>query len=606
MKKVVLFTICFLLYAMNVYTQVAESALECKTESAGGYISIPDHETLDLTGHLTLEMWVKFDVTQANQQSSPYFFNKENWGDNSGFLFFINADESNKICFRVNGTSGYSQRLLWSLTTYFDDLEWHHIAIVHSNSGYTILVVDGIERKSINMINNGTIATNSNDLIIGTDFRGRIDEVRIWNQYYTAEQIRNRMFLKITEPENYSNLKAYFRLDENTGTTVNDATTNNNDGAFVDSPTWIPSLAVLAHKEHCEYHYLTTQQAPNFTENDDVPVDINWGNNPGESIVAALQINQAPTVITNLPTNYASTFWELWLRENQYSWTCNVNFHYDNIGGINNENNLKLYTRSQPGDSWTEVSGYTIVTNDGGSSTTTDGVGYITANGLSSFSQFIIGSDTESLPITLSIFTSQFIENTPTLYWVTQSETDNIGWNVYRNTEEEFSSSQKITNEMIQGNGTTTEPSYYIYNDTSENIIIGQTYWYWLESIDLGGETHYYNQAVNITIPDITQDPTYLEPPVVYGLKSLPNPTKSSVHITFTLNKPALAEISIYNILGELVKTLPMIVTTEDYESKVYWNGKDENENVVKDGIYFFQLNVDGKPYQANKLILLR
>ncbi|MCD4797325.1 MAG: hypothetical protein K8R49_09200, partial [Candidatus Cloacimonetes bacterium] len=36
------------------------------------------------------------------------------------------------------------------------------------------------------------------------------------------------------------------------------------------------------------------------------------------------------------------------------------------------------------------------------------------------------------LPVTLSSFTASFIDDTPTLYWTTQSETNNSGWNVYR------------------------------------------------------------------------------------------------------------------------------------------------------------------------------
>ncbi|MDP8204666.1 MAG: hypothetical protein P9L95_09065, partial [Candidatus Tenebribacter mawsonii] len=36
------------------------------------------------------------------------------------------------------------------------------------------------------------------------------------------------------------------------------------------------------------------------------------------------------------------------------------------------------------------------------------------------------------LPVTLSSFTAQYSSNHPTLYWETESESDNIGWNVYR------------------------------------------------------------------------------------------------------------------------------------------------------------------------------
>ena len=218
----------------------------------------------------------------------------------------------------------------------------------------------------------------------------------------------------------------------------------------------------------------------------------------------------------------------------------------------------------------------------------------------------LIDNPDPTLPVTLSTFTAQYLNNTPTLHWVTQSETDNIGWNVYRNEEEEFSSSQKITNEMIQGNGTTSEPSYYIYNDTSENIIIGQTYYYWLESIDLGGESHCYNQTVNIKIPDITEDPTYLEPPIVYDFKNVPNPVNEATEFQFKLDKESMVSVSIYNIRGELVRILPTVLVEEEYIKGIYWNGKDENGNAVKDGMYLYTLIVNGKLYQTRKLILLR
>ena len=35
-----------------------------------------------------------------------------------------------------------------------------------------------------------------------------------------------------------------------------------------------------------------------------------------------------------------------------------------------------------------------------------------------------------TLPVELSTFTAQFLNGVPTLYWKTESETDNIGWYV--------------------------------------------------------------------------------------------------------------------------------------------------------------------------------
>ena len=227
-------------------------------------------------------------------------------------------------------------------------------------------------------------------------------------------------------------------------------------------------------------------------------------------------------------------------------------------------------------------------------------------NGATDIGAYEYWNDVGSLPVELSSFTAQYLNNTPTLYWTTQSETDNLGWNIYRNTEENFSCSQKITDEMIQGNGTTTEPSYYIYNDTSENLTIEETYYYWLESIDYSGISQVYSRIAQITIPDPSVNPPNIEPPIVYDFKNVPNPVNSSAKFQFTLDKASFVSVSIYNIKGKLVKTLPLVVTTEDVESTVYWNGKDNSGKELSPGVYFYNLVVNGKTAETRKLILMK
>ncbi len=80
----------------------------------------------------------------------------------------------------------------------------------------------------------------------------------------------------------------------------------------------------------------------------------------------------------------------------------------------------------------------------------------------------------------------------------------------------------------------------------------------------------------------------------------------SSTYFCFTLDKSVEATISIYNIKGELVRTLPKVWADADAESTVYWNGKDENGNRLQAGIYLYQLNLDGKVYEVKRLIVIR
>lgn len=210
-----------------------------------------------------------------------------------------------------------------------------------------------------------------------------------------------------------------------------------------------------------------------------------------------------------------------------------------------------------------------------------------------------------TLPVTLSTFTVEFINNTSTLYWETQSETDNMGWNVYRNVVQEFSHSELITHEMIPGNGTLTEPSYYNFADITD-LEIGQTYYYWLESIDYSGISQVYSRVAQITIPDPSINPPNIEPPVVYDFKNIPNPISGSAQFQFTLDKSSMVSVSIYNVLGELVQTLPQVMTQPDETAHIYWNGKNSNEKELTPGVYFYNLIVNGKTAETKKLILMK
>ncbi|MBL7087024.1 MAG: T9SS type A sorting domain-containing protein, partial [Candidatus Cloacimonetes bacterium] len=219
-----------------------------------------------------------------------------------------------------------------------------------------------------------------------------------------------------------------------------------------------------------------------------------------------------------------------------------------------------------------------------------------------------LGNGDITLPVELSTFTAQFVNGVPTLYWKTESETDNIGWNVYRNTEEEFQSATQINNDLIQGYGTTTEPHSYIYEDEIEDAMPGDMYWYWIQSIDFGGQFHTYQRAVSIEILD-PNDPGIVEPPVLYGIKNTPNPFNSYTQIHYTLSESAIVEISIYNILGKLVRTLPRDLAVQDGEAYIgtsYWDGKDENGIEQETGIYLYQLKVNGKTYETKRLTVIR
>ncbi len=217
----------------------------------------------------------------------------------------------------------------------------------------------------------------------------------------------------------------------------------------------------------------------------------------------------------------------------------------------------------------------------------------------------LLNEGDSTLPIILSTFTAQYLNSKPTLYWQTQSETDNMGWFIYRNTIEYFTSSEKISG-MIPGQGTTTEPQSYIYED-AEELQIEQTYYYWLESVDYSGTIHHYDRVAQVTIPHPNEPGQNVIPPIAYEISADPNPFSYTTNISFVMDQPSLVDVAIYNVKGQLVKSFNSVMTSQENETVAFsWNGKNDAGKSLSNGVYLYLVKVNGKDYATKQLILMK
>jgi len=83
-----------------------------------------------------------------------------------------------------------------------------------------------------------------------------------------------------------------------------------------------------------------------------------------------------------------------------------------------------------------------------------------------------------------------------------------------------------------------------------------------------------------------------------------PNPFNPSTKIEYQLAETNRIELSIYNIRGQLVKTLVKETKSAGIYSQT-WNGRDSNDKQVDSGIYFYRLKTDSTN-QIRKMILLK
>ncbi|MGE5363597.1 MAG: T9SS type A sorting domain-containing protein, partial [Bacteroidota bacterium] len=208
---------------------------------------------------------------------------------------------------------------------------------------------------------------------------------------------------------------------------------------------------------------------------------------------------------------------------------------------------------------------------------------YVYCDNISEFSEFVIVSPSQALPVELTAFSAIQTGRNVLLNWQTQTELDNYGYEIERKSTQ--SDWTKIA--FIKGNGTTNKVSNYSYTDN----IGGQSGWvsYRLKQIDLSGNYKYY-----------TENRVMLNSPSGYVLEqNYPNPFNPETNISFSIPADQNVRIVIYNQLGELVDRLLDENIKAGYH-KVTWRPEG-----LATGIYYVRLTA-GDYISVRKILYLK
>ena len=96
-------------------------------------------------------------------------------------------------------------------------------------------------------------------------------------------------------------------------------------------------------------------------------------------------------------------------------------------------------------------------------------------------------------------------------------------------------------------------------------------------------------------------------PNVSFDLSNHPNPFNPTTTISYELpNNTKDAKIEIYNLKGQRIRTFPINRLTDSPVQQIVWDGKDENDQSVASGVYFYRLTVNGKSKAVKKCILMK
>jgi hypothetical protein len=324
---------------------------------------------------------------------------------------------------------------------------------------------------------------------------------------------------------------------------------------------------------------------------------IRWLNNPSSPVlfsVGAAVAKYTPVTLNNISgagtftvsaisgrhpnavgTNVLQMYWRL---SNSGLTSADLTFEYLETDVVGTENN---YVIGKYDGTWTFPGG-TI-------NTTTN---QATITGVTSFSDWSLGEQS-ALPVELSSFSASVVGNSVKLNWKTETEVNNYGFDVERNTPlnplsrgeaEGRGVWEKIG--FVNGNGNSNSPKSYSFTDTD---VLSGKYSYRLKQIDNDGQFE-YSKTIEVD----------LGAPTKFELsQNYPNPFNPTTTIRFSLPEASDVNLTLFNVLGQEIKTL----VKEFKESGVHTINFDASD--LNSGIYIYRLEA-GSQTLTRKMTLIK
>ena len=203
-----------------------------------------------------------------------------------------------------------------------------------------------------------------------------------------------------------------------------------------------------------------------------------------------------------------------------------------------------------------------------------------------------------ALPVELTSFELLETRNDGiTLQWVTESEINNLGFNLDRKTPiTDWSQiASYINHPALQGQGSVSHQTIYTFTDNTVQEY--ESYDYRLSDVDYDGNVEYHSlQLMGVSSTSIP------EQFVLYP--NYPNPFNPVTTIRYDLSKESFVDIKIYDMLGNVVYNLVNANESPGYKS-IQWDATDNQGEPVSAGVYLYKIQA-GDFVDTKKMILLK
>ena len=565
-------------------------------DGSDDYVNCGDIDAAEGDNALTVEAWVKLSSTSQETIATKWNHSSDDvWGfrvENSNELrFFVARNLTDKGVNRLETTNA-------SLSTG----KWIHLAAVYdgtkSNSADRVTIYKN--GKALNSQETGTIpstmtATNNAEVWIGAFenlgfyMDGFIDELRIWDDSRTKAEI-NQLKHQQIDASKYPDLVGYWRMNDGSGQTVSDETSNTNDGTLgstnssdANDPSWGNATAALKDQPN-----LGAGQS--FNKDIAAIWPLKTSNSSGGLKLAENSLFGAGDEMVfahNGKTGQSNG-------QSYGSVTVDIRLDREWLIDDNTANNKTVdFTFTTTASGASGISGGTasdyVLINTSTSTIAQNGAdnvnpanNTVTFNNVPINSQYTVGSKDASnspLPVELVSFEGEQVGEEVQLSWRTASETNNNYFRVQRRAAEAWRELQRV-----EGHGTTITPQEYEAIDPNPEA---GTNYYRLKQVDYDG-SYEYSEVISVALD---------EPSSQQGLELTTYPAANAIRGEVAIASPGQYQLQLRNSQGKVVQT-----TTKSWQE-----GNHQLNLRLRDraaGIYF--LTIRGNKKQVHEKVVVR
>jgi hypothetical protein len=250
MNKYLLLFIPILFIVSGLKSQNAETSLDF--DGANDYVNCGANSAFQVT-NLTVEAWINADAWRTNNWQGT-ILSTDSWSGTGGQRGWVlrTGDNGRLTLLIANGSTGAWMECMSAQI--MSTGKWYHVAGTYDGQTQKVYINGTLVQSYTNT--GGIRYTTNDNMMIGDCtgqvgnrvFDGKIDEVRLWSAALDSTTLKKWMYKDLdTTHSQYSNLVAYYKLDEGTGTTTNDSSTNSNTGTLTNFGTtpWAASYAPL-------------------------------------------------------------------------------------------------------------------------------------------------------------------------------------------------------------------------------------------------------------------------------------------------------------------------------------------------------------------------